>query len=61
MPVLVLRIGRATARWILMNLDVIGDVHGQYNKLVELLQHLGYIATGTPGAIRIERWSSSGI
>ena len=25
-----------------MNLDVIGDVHGQYDKLVELLQHLGY-------------------
>jgi hypothetical protein len=29
-----------------MNLDVIGDVHGQYDKLVELLRHLGYIATG---------------
>src|SRR6204780_1651170 len=29
-----------------MKLDVIGDVHGQYDKLVELLQHLGYIATG---------------
>jgi hypothetical protein len=25
-----------------LNLDVIGDVHGQYDKLVELLQHLGY-------------------
>jgi len=25
-----------------MKLDVIGDVHGQYDKLVELLQHLGY-------------------
>jgi Calcineurin-like phosphoesterase len=25
-----------------MNLDVIGDVHGQYDKLVELLEHLGY-------------------
>lgn len=25
-----------------MNLDVIGDVHGQYDKLVGLLQHLGY-------------------
>jgi hypothetical protein len=25
-----------------VNLDVIGDVHGQYDKLVELLQHLGY-------------------
>jgi hypothetical protein len=25
-----------------VNLDVIGDVHGQYDKLVELLQYLGY-------------------
>jgi hypothetical protein len=25
-----------------VNLDVIGDVHGQYDKLVDLLQHLGY-------------------
>jgi Calcineurin-like phosphoesterase len=25
-----------------MNFDVIGDVHGEYEKLVELLSHLGY-------------------
>jgi hypothetical protein len=25
-----------------MNLDVIGDIHGQYDKLVALLKHLGY-------------------
>ena len=25
-----------------MNFDVIGDVHGEYDKLVELLSHLGY-------------------
>lgn len=25
-----------------MNLDVIGDIHGQYDKLVELLAQLGY-------------------
>jgi len=24
------------------NLDIIGDVHGQYDKLVALLEHLGY-------------------
>lgn len=33
-----------------MKLDVIGDVHGQYDKLVELLQHLGY--RDTQGAWR---------
>ena len=25
-----------------MNFDVIGDVHGEFDKLVELLSHLGY-------------------
>ncbi len=25
-----------------VSFDVIGDVHGQYDKLVSLLQHLGY-------------------
>jgi Calcineurin-like phosphoesterase len=25
-----------------MRFDIIGDVHGQYTKLIELLKHLGY-------------------
>lgn len=25
-----------------MNYDIIGDIHGQYDKLIELLNHLGY-------------------
>lgn len=29
-----------------MNVDVIGDVHGQFDKLVELLTHMGYRETG---------------
>ena len=25
-----------------MNYDIIGDIYGQYDKLIDLLNHLGY-------------------
>src|SRR5882672_739120 len=35
-----------------MSFDVIGDVHGQYDKLVSLFQHLGYSAADGVGDSR---------
>jgi hypothetical protein len=32
-----------------MKFDVIGDVHGEFDKLVELLSHLGYSESGREG------------
>jgi hypothetical protein len=42
-------------------LDVIGDVHGQFDKLVALLGHLGYRERGGTCFIRIARRFSWGI